>query len=155
MIVLLTIDEISGILDHLPLCKQLLEMDRNASIPLHPDLKVFALSLLHDNVPLAQLRQMCKQWACQCWGDEQGDNHYRFHLNQHDPSSLYHKISHEHGIAPATAAKENLDCWLRPDHPVSPDRLLMQSILHYQPCVEGISDWLIIIIVTPEMKAAA
>ena len=97
---------------------------------------------------------MCKQWACQHWGDEQGDNHYRFHLNQHDPSSLYCKKSHEHGIALATAAEENLDCWLQCDHPVPPDRLLMQSILHYQPCIEGISDWLIIIIATPEMKAA-
>ena len=56
---LLTIDEISGILDHSPSCKQLLEMDQNASIPLHPDLKAFALSLLRDNIPLAQLRQMC------------------------------------------------------------------------------------------------
>ena len=85
-------------------------MDRNASIPLHPDLKAFALSLLRDNIPLTQLRQLCKQWACQCWDDKQGDNHYCFRLNQHDPSSLYRKVPHEHGIAPATAAEEKLDC---------------------------------------------
>jgi hypothetical protein len=65
------IDEISGILDHLPLCKELLEMDWNASIPLHPDLKAFALLLLRDNIPLTQLQQMCKQWACQHWDDKQ------------------------------------------------------------------------------------
>ncbi len=152
---LLTIDEISGILDHSPSCKQLLEMDRNASIPLHPDLKAFALSLLRDNIPLTQLRQMCKQWACQRWRDEQGDNRYRFRLNQHDPSSLYRKISHERGIAPATAAEENLDRWLRSDCPIPPDCSLTQSILHYQPCVEGICDRLIMIIATPEMKVAA
>ena len=78
---LLTIDEISGILDHSLSCRQLLEMDRDASIVLHPDLKAYALSLLHDNIPLTQLRQMCKHWAIQCWGDSQGDNHHRFHLN--------------------------------------------------------------------------
>ena len=152
---LLTIDEISGILDHLLSCRQLLEMDRDASIPVHPDLKAYALSLLHDNILLTQLWQMCKHWAIQHWGDSQGDNHHRFRLNQHNPSSLYHKISDGHGIAPATAAKENLDCWLHPDNPVPLNPLLAQSILYYQACIEGISDWLIIVITTPEMKAAA
>ena len=104
---------------------------------------------------LTQLQQMCKHWAIQHWGDSQGDNHHRFHLNRHDPSSLYRKISHERGIAPATAAEENLDHWLRPDNPVPPNPLLAQSILYYQACIEGVSDRLIIVIATPEMKAAA
>ncbi|KIL54860.1 hypothetical protein M378DRAFT_18475 [Amanita muscaria Koide BX008] len=104
---LLAIDEISGVLDHSPSCKQIVEMDRDASIPLHPELKAFALSLLYNSIPLTQLRQMCKQWAVQRWGDAQGDNHFRFRLNHHDPSSLYRKVSHERGISPATAAEEN------------------------------------------------
>ena len=152
---LLTIDEISGILDHSLSCRQLLEMDQDASIPVHPDLKAYALSLLHDNIPLMQLRQMCKHWAIQCWGDSQGDNYHCFCLNQHDPSSLYCKISHECGIAPATATEENLDHWLCPDNPVPPNPLLAQSILYYQACIEGILDQLIIVITTPEMKATA
>ncbi|KAM6503401.1 hypothetical protein JOM56_000344 [Amanita muscaria] len=130
-----TIDEISGILDHSVACQELLEMDRDPSIPLHPDLRLYALSLLRNNIPLSQLKALCKTWAMKHWGEEMGNNHHR--------------------IKQSTAAEDNLDLWLREDRPVPPDPLISKSVLFYQPCREGGGDRLILIIATSEMQDAA
>lgn len=53
---LLTIDEISGIFDHGVQCQELIKMSRNPHIPLHPDMREYALSLLRQNILLTQLQ---------------------------------------------------------------------------------------------------
>jgi len=60
---LLCIDEMSGVFDHTDACQQLTEMDRNPRIPLHPDIRNFALELLWMSVPLTQLQQRCHDYA--------------------------------------------------------------------------------------------
>ncbi|KAG6876273.1 hypothetical protein C0992_000236 [Termitomyces sp. T32_za158] len=46
---LITIEEISGILDHSAACNNVQEMDQDPSIKLHPELRAYALSLLRDS----------------------------------------------------------------------------------------------------------
>jgi hypothetical protein len=70
-------------------------MDRDPCIPLHPDLQLYALSLLRDNIPLSQLKALCKAWATKHWGEEMGDAHHCYRLNDHDSSSLYHTLARE------------------------------------------------------------
>ncbi|KAF8230575.1 hypothetical protein L208DRAFT_1281188, partial [Tricholoma matsutake] len=73
-----TIDEISSILDHSAACQELLKMDCDHSIPLHPDLWLYVLSLLCNNIPLSQLKGLCKAWAMKHWGEEMGDAHHHY-----------------------------------------------------------------------------
>ncbi|KAJ7572977.1 hypothetical protein C8J56DRAFT_805736, partial [Mycena floridula] len=152
---LLTIDEISGILEHSATCDELCLMSRDPRIPLHPELRTYALSLLNDNIPLTQLQTLCKKWAVKKWDNKMGDMNYRFRLTDHDSSSLYRTIAQNRGIPQRSAAHENLDRWLRPDNPCPPDPLITESIAHYQPCREGVSERLEIIIITPQMREAA
>jgi hypothetical protein len=130
-------------------------MDRDPSIPLHPDLRLYALSLLRDNIPLSQLKALCKTWATKLWGKEMGDTHHRYRLNDHDSSSLYRTLARERGIGQSTAAEGNLELWLREDRPAPPNPLLSKSVLFYQACRDGGGDRLILIIATSEMQDAA
>lgn len=152
---LLTIEEISGILDHSSACNELQQMDRDPPIGLHPDLRAYALGLLRDNIPITQLQQLCKKWAAKRWGaTSMGDNVHRHQLNEHDASSLYRTISGERGIPQRTAAEDNLDTWFRPVDPSPPDAALTSSMLYYHPCSND-DDRLVLIIATPEMQDAA
>ena len=74
------IDEISGILDHSSACDEQEIMDCTPRIPLHPDLREHALSLLHDLVPLTWLQQLCCDWAKKRWGDAAGNDFYHYVL---------------------------------------------------------------------------
>jgi hypothetical protein len=108
---MVAIDEISGVYDHTDECTAQVEMERNPRLPLHADLREFALSLLRKNVPLSLLRSECSAWAQARWSGLPGDNFSRYCLTTHDISSLYRSISHERGIPQRTAAEDNLDKW--------------------------------------------
>ena len=129
---MVAIDEISGVYDHTDECTAQVEMERNPRLPLHADLREFALSLLRKNVPLSLLRSECSAWAQARWPGLPGDNFARYCLTAHDISSLYRSISHEHGIPQRTAAEDNLDKWFWPEKPQPPSPTLTQSCLHYQ-----------------------
>src|SRR6266576_1522600 len=152
---MVAIDEISGIYDHTDECTAQIEMERNPCLPLHADLREFALSLLRKNVPLSLLRSECSAWAQARWSGLPGDNFARYCLTTHDISSLYRSISHECGIPQRTAAEDNLDKWFRPEKPQPPSSTLTQSCLHYQAHKRGETDRFEIILSTPKMQAAA
>lgn len=152
---MVAIDEISGVYDHTDECTVQVEMERNPRLPLHADLREFALSLLRKNVPLSLLRSECSAWAQARWPGLPGDNFARYCLTAHDISSLYRSISHERGIPQRTAAEDNLDKWFRPEKPQPPSPTLTQSCLHYQAHKRGETDRFEIILSTPEMQAAA
>ncbi|KAF8880970.1 hypothetical protein BD779DRAFT_1675634 [Infundibulicybe gibba] len=134
------IDEISGLFDHSIACEEQIEMDRNPRIPLHPELRLYALSLLYNNSPLSLLRSECLKWAQNKWGDLPGDKHFRYKLNNHDSSSLYRTMARERRIPQRSAAEANLDKWFRESKPSPPSPLLMQSCLHYQAHQEPSTD---------------
>ncbi|KAG1765864.1 hypothetical protein EV702DRAFT_1050858 [Suillus placidus] len=95
---LVVIEEVSGIFDHSSACEAELEMDHDPCIPLHPELREFALALLRLNTPLMQLQEQCHSFAKQKWGDLAGDTHARYMLMSHDSTSLYRTIAREIGI---------------------------------------------------------
>ena len=152
---MLAIDEISGIYDHIHECAAQIEMERNPRLPLHSELREFALSLLRKNVPLSLLRSECSAWAQKRWHGLPGNNSSRYCLTTHDISSLYRSISRERGIPQRTAAEENLDKWFRPEKPQPLSSILAESCLHYQAHKQGETDRFEIILSTPEMQAAA
>ncbi|KAJ7432705.1 hypothetical protein B0H11DRAFT_2378902 [Mycena galericulata] len=81
---ILTVDEIVGHFTHSDECLSLTEMEKKPAIPLHPDLRSHALSLLRIRVPLAQLKQLCRDWAQARWGSAIGDASFRYILNNHE-----------------------------------------------------------------------
>ncbi|KAF9552532.1 hypothetical protein CPC08DRAFT_646787 [Agrocybe pediades] len=153
--IMLAIDEISGIFDHSDLCMEQIEMERDPPIPIHPELRQFALEQLRKNAPLSLLRSECAAWANLRWPNEVGNNSFRFRLTAHDSSSLYRSIARERGIPQRSAAEENLDRWFCSDKPLPPSPLLTNSCLHYQPHRVPETDRFEIILSTPQMQAAA
>ena len=152
---MIAIDEISGICDHSDDCAAQIEMERDPRLPLHSELREYALSLLRKNVPLSLLRSECSAWAQRQWPGLSGNNSSRYCLTTHDVSSLYRTISRERGIPQRTAAEDNLDKWFRPDKAQPPSPLLTQSCLHYLAHKEAETDRFEIILSTPEMQTAA
>ena len=117
---MLVIDEISGMLDHSPACQQLIEMSKNPIIPLHPDLREHALSLLRSLTPISHVCLLCRTWATKCWGDNPGDAQYRFTLTEYESTSLYRTLRREDGIPENSKALDNLDHWFRKNDPKPP-----------------------------------
>jgi hypothetical protein len=152
---MVAIDEVSGILDHSDDCKHQIEMERNPRLPLHQDLRNYALKLLRENVPLSLLRAKCLDWATKKWPGLPGDKFSCFRLTLHDISSLYWSISKECGISQRTAAEENIDKWFRKEKPQPPSPGLLESCLHYQAHRHGETERFEIILSTPEMRGAA
>ena len=132
-----------------------MEMDRNPHIPLHPDIRQYALELVKLSVPLTQLQQRCRDFARDRFGDVAGDTHYRFILSDHETSSLYRTIFSQMGIKQCSAAEENLDLWFRAQNPRPPHPAMSGSCLYYQPCQDDDNSRFIIIISTPQQQAMA
>ncbi|KAJ7483905.1 hypothetical protein B0H11DRAFT_1722928, partial [Mycena galericulata] len=152
---ILTVDEIVGNFTHSAECLGLTEMDKNPPIPLHPELRAYALSLLRIRVPLSQLRQLCRAWAQKKWDSAIGDSSFRYVLNDHETTSLYRTLARERGIAQAPA-QDNLDSWFRSDNPSPPDPRLTASCLAYTPCIAGEADSrFTLILTTPEQRLLA
>jgi len=108
------IDEITGIFDHTPICEAIKEMPGSPHIPLHPDLRNFALHLIQDDsLSPAQLCKRCHEWAKEKWGTDYpaGDDSHRFMLSSHKTTSLYRTIAARIGILQQSAAEANLDQW--------------------------------------------
>ncbi|KAF4564826.1 hypothetical protein EYR40_010998 [Pleurotus pulmonarius] len=134
---LIAIDEVSGFLEHVAACKEAINMIRNPTIALHPDLREYALSLLRDHIPMAQVRLLARTWAKARWGSIVGDNHHRFVLLPYESVSLYRTLTLEKGI-PRTehsTALDNIDRWFRTNNPLLPTSAprLTKSCLFYHP----------------------
>ncbi|KAJ7156431.1 hypothetical protein C8R43DRAFT_883829 [Mycena crocata] len=151
---ILTVDEILGHLTHSAECQALTEMHSSPHIPLHPELREYALSLLWIRVPLSQLKSLCRDWAQNKWGNISGNNLTRYVLNPHETTTLYRTLAREKGISQAPP-QDNLDRWFRKENPIVPDPRLTASRLFYQPHVPGETDRFIPILSSPEQRAMA
>ncbi|KAJ7637334.1 hypothetical protein DFH06DRAFT_1433440 [Mycena polygramma] len=130
-------------------------MDKKPPIPLHPELRAHALSLLRIRVPLTQLKQLCREWAQNRWGAAVGDGSFRYILNNHETTSLYRTLARERGIAQAPP-QNNLDSWFRAQNPTPPDPRLPASCLAYSPALADDPDSRFsLILSTPEQRLCA
>ncbi|KAG0692955.1 hypothetical protein DFH29DRAFT_985619 [Suillus ampliporus] len=152
---LLTIDEISGIFDHGEQCQELVEMLHNPRIPLHPDMREYALGLLRRNIPLTQLQHMCREWGKAKWGLTPGNNHYRYMLSDHESSSMYRTLANEIGIPQRSAAEDNLDRWFRPTKPEPSSPLLSEALVFYQPHITNVTDRFALILMSAKQQEMA
>ncbi|KAK7022507.1 hypothetical protein R3P38DRAFT_3317690 [Favolaschia claudopus] len=123
---ILTIDEIFGDFTHSAACQALTKMEHNPRVPLHPELRQYAISLLEIRVPLTQLKQLCCSWAQNKWGSAAGDNNF--------PTP---------------------PLWFRSLNPQPPDPRLSASCLFYSPHIIGETDRFHLILSTPEQKLLA
>ncbi|KAJ6471152.1 hypothetical protein C8R47DRAFT_1297986, partial [Mycena vitilis] len=153
--ILLTIDEIAGNFSHSAACLATETMDRNPRIPLHPELRKHALSLLEMRLPLPQMRHQCRTWAHKRWGTLAGNSSFRYVLTSYESSSLYRTIAAKSGIPQRTAPENNLDLWFRSVNPIPPDPRLTASCLSYTPCVPGVSERFCLVLSTPEQQLLA
>jgi hypothetical protein len=155
--VLLTIDDIVGDFTHSAACLETVVMERNPRIPLHPELRAYALNLVRERVPLPQLKQHCRDWAHNKWGLAPGDTTYRYTLQDTEMTSLYRTLAREMGIPQRTAPQDNLDLWFRAKNPQPPlnDGRLTASCLSYIPYILGETDRFSIIISTPQQQILA
>ncbi|KAJ7449970.1 hypothetical protein B0H11DRAFT_1743364, partial [Mycena galericulata] len=151
---ILTVDEVAGEFGHSAECLSLTEMEINPRIPLDPQLREYALSLLRIRVPLSQLKQLCRSWAEKKWGTISGDHSTRYVLASHETTSLYRTLARERGI-PQAPPQDNLHLWFRSDNPQPPDPRLPASCLSYTPHIIGETDRFRLIITTPEQKILA
>jgi hypothetical protein len=131
------------------------EMWRDPHIPIHPDLRTYALGLLREKTPLAVVREKARQFAVERWGDAPGSEHYRFRLRDHDSSSLYRSLNKEIGILPHTEAQLNLHQWFMPGAKSLPDPSLAASCLFYQPEIPEKGQRFMLILSTPVQQKMA
>jgi hypothetical protein len=99
-----------------------------------------------------------RRFAESQWPKQAGSNTHRYLLSTHETSSLYRTAARELGVPQRSAAAENLDRWFRAKSPAPPawtGTNLTDSCLHYEPCIDGISDRFIIIIATYEQRKMA
>ena len=92
------INEISGILEHSDACQDLIQKDWKLAIPLHPELREYALSLLRDQVPIGQVCLLCQEWSIKRWGNLPGDVNYHYVLMEYKSTSLDCILRQEDGI---------------------------------------------------------
>ncbi|KAF8868349.1 hypothetical protein BD779DRAFT_1808345 [Infundibulicybe gibba] len=152
---LLVFNEISGILDHNAACIEQIQMSRDPIIPLHPELRAHALSLLRTHTPISRVRSLCRDWATERWGITPGDTTHRYILREYESTSLYRSLRQEAGIPTQSKAVENLDQWFRKENPQPPQELLTESLMYYQPIGPGLSDRLALILSTPRQQELA
>ena len=152
---LLAVNEISGILEHSDACKDMIQMDRKPSIPLHHELREYALSLLRDRVPISRVRLLCREWSIKRWGGSPGDAHHRYVLMEHESTSLYRTLRYEDGITAKSTAVDNLYKWFSGDNPKTPVPDLGESCLFYQNLGPGNDECLILILATPRQHQMA
>ncbi|KAJ6459149.1 hypothetical protein C8R47DRAFT_994808, partial [Mycena vitilis] len=153
--VLLTIDEVIGDFTHSAARLDTDEMLRTPRIPLHPDLRQYALSLLRKRIPLPQVRQHCREWAHTRWGMAVGDGSHRYVLSDFESTSLYRTVANESGISQRTAAQDNIHLWFNEEKPCPPDPRLSAACIAYSPFIPGKTERFSIILMTPEQKLLA
>ena len=149
------INEISGILEHSDACQDLIQMDRKPAIPLHPELREYALSLLRDRVPIGQVHLLCWEWSIKRWENLPGDLNYRYVLMEYESTSLYRTLRQEDGIMRNSTAIDNLYQWFGGENPKPPVPELGDSCLFYQNLGLGNDDRLILILSTPWQREMA
>ncbi|KAG1724782.1 hypothetical protein EDB19DRAFT_1897860 [Suillus lakei] len=133
---LLTIDKISGIFDHCVQCQELIKMSCNPRIPLHPDMREYALTYAK-------------------WGLAPGNNHYRYMLSDHESSLMYQTLANEIGIPQCSVAEDNLDCWFCPMKPEPSSPLLSEALVFYQPHITDITDRFALILMSAKQQEMA
>ncbi|KAF8884179.1 hypothetical protein BD779DRAFT_1537830 [Infundibulicybe gibba] len=84
---LLAFNEISGILDHNAACIEQIQTSRGPIIPLHPELRAHALSLLRAHTPVGRVRSLCRDWARERWGTAPGNATHRYILKEYESTS--------------------------------------------------------------------
>ncbi|TFY73498.1 hypothetical protein EWM64_g10514, partial [Hericium alpestre] len=127
-------------------------------ILLHPELCMFAVACIeNDNMSPQQLAKRCHEWAEDKWGKNypSGDKSHRYLLAPHDWTSIYRTIATRTGVPVHSAAETNLDLWFRAESPSPPNPTLQDSLLYYEPCVEGESDRFVLILSHPEQQEFA
>ena len=130
-------------------------MSKDPIIPLHPDVREYALSLLRNLVPIGRVWLLCHSWAKDRWGDSAGNAQHRFVLAEYEPTSLYRTLRREGGIPERSCAVDNLDCWFRDLDPNPPSPYLTASLLFYRPLGEGNLDRLELILATERQRQMA
>ena len=127
---------------------EMILMDQKPAIPLHPELREYALSLLRDRIPISRVRLLSREWSIKRWGGTPGDTHHRYILMEHESTSLYRTLRREDGISAKSTAVENLYQWFG-DNPRPPIPELGNSCLFYQNIGIENDEQLILILSTP------
>ncbi|KAM6494944.1 hypothetical protein JOM56_009567, partial [Amanita muscaria] len=151
----LAINEIAGILEHSDACQDVIQMDQKPSIPLHPELWEYALSLLRDRIPISRVRILCREWSMSKWGNSPGDVHHCYVLMSYESTSLYRTLRHADGITARSTAIDNLYQWFGGDNPSPPVPELGESCLFYQNVGSGNDERLILILSTTRQRQMA
>jgi hypothetical protein len=153
---LVSINSIGGVLDHSAACTATVEITRDPPIPLHPEIRDYALLLLADCIPLTQIQHLAKKHAISKWGNEMGTTSFRYRLTTHDSTSLYRSNARTHGITQQTSAEENLHNWFRADKPLPPDPAINDAVLYYEPQRANVPDSrFVLILAAPIMRERA
>lgn len=129
-------------------------MSRVPCIPLHPELRAYALALLRDRMTLIQIQQHARVWALEQWGPVSGDAYFCYVLMDHESTSFYWSICKEIGIPQRSSPQDNMHGWFGPGEK-PPSTLFTQSCLSYEAYEEGVTNRFSIIISTPEMQEKA
>ncbi|GJE99150.1 hypothetical protein PsYK624_153970 [Phanerochaete sordida] len=152
---LLAIDEISGILTHAESCTAESTMDLPPRIPLHPELRDFALDLVRRHIPLTQIQIECRTFSRSRWQDAVDNVNHRYILTSQDSTSLYRSYRRENGMMQRTRPEDNLDKWFRTENPMPPIPALTEALIHYQPHVPGENDRFMLLLSTPQQREMA
>lgn len=152
---LLAIDEIVGIFGHSSSCQATTQTTLVPRIPLHPDVRNFALDLFRRHIPLAQVQIECRDYAEKKWGNRAGDGVHRFRFTAKETTSLYRSLRSEMCIGQGTLAEDNLHKWFRPHKPEPPSAALSEALVYYQPHVPGKTERFELVLSTPEQRKLA
>ncbi|KAI0682701.1 hypothetical protein BC835DRAFT_1311425 [Cytidiella melzeri] len=124
-------------------------------IPIHPALQQFALDLLRRHVPLTQVQMECRAYTKRQWGSSVGDENYCYRFSTRETTSLYCTLRAENSIPQGSLAEDNIDKWFRPLSPQPPTTQLTDSLIHYQPHIQGKTAQFELALSTPEQQIMA
>ncbi|KAL6301041.1 hypothetical protein BKA93DRAFT_752298 [Sparassis latifolia] len=141
-------------------CLEEIEMTRNPSIPLHPEVREYALSLFRKSYTLTLVRSHCRDWAVARFSPKlpesdilYDNDSFQYIMNDHETTLLYRTLNRKLRISQHSAAQDNLDLWFCTHDPQPPDPQLSEACLYYQPHVEDSTDRFVIIISTPTQRS--
>ncbi|KAI0747612.1 hypothetical protein C8Q80DRAFT_1104039, partial [Daedaleopsis nitida] len=156
---LLAIHNISGLLTHSSACLEQKTASRDARLPLHPEIRLYAQSLLQKGVSGPAVYTQANTWSKATYPPIQHafnpDPHYRYTYLPHDTTSLYRSLRLKKGISQRSTAHENIHTWFRQDNPSPPSPELTSACLFYQPYILDETDRFILILSTSEQRTAA
>lgn len=152
---LLVIDEIIGSFEHSSSCQATTQTTLVPRVPLHPELRDFALGLFRRHVPLAQVQIECRDFAQKKWGSRSGDENYRFQFTAQETTSMYRTLRCEMSIPRRSQVEDNIDKWFRSENPQPPITALSDALIHYQPHIPGQTERFELVLSTLEQRELA